>query len=34
MLLLNPKGQSPYMLDPRSAGIMADTVAFFEAKGK
>jgi len=34
MLLLNPKSPGTFTLDPRSAGIMADTVAFFEAKGK
>ncbi|HUM01769.1 MAG TPA: acyl-CoA dehydrogenase [Thermoanaerobaculia bacterium] len=34
MLLLNPRSPGAFSLDPRSAAIMADTVAFFEAKGK
>ena len=34
MLLLNPKSPGAFSLDPRSAAIMADTVSFFEAKGK
>jgi acyl-CoA dehydrogenase len=34
MILLNPKKYAPKHLDAASKEIMADTIAFFEAKGK
>jgi acyl-CoA dehydrogenase len=34
MILLNPKQYAPWHLDDRSAKLMRDTIAFFEAKGK
>jgi acyl-CoA dehydrogenase len=34
MLLLNPRNVGALLLDPPSAGIARDIVAFFEAKGK
>ena len=34
MILLNPKKYNPGQLDEKSADMMRETIAFFEAKGK